>query len=178
MRPIISSLTLGVVSLLAVARPLPTSAQAPPIEPATRVRVTISDHGIRHVGALRAVDGDTLVLDTLRLARTAITRLEVSRGRKGHAVLGAVIGAVTLGVVGAVGGAAYSQIPDYPDDVTETAALGGGAGLVLGGLIGAGVGALIKSDRWEEASFDQLHVSFMRWPGGPLGLSLRLAVRF
>lgn len=177
MRPIISSLALGVVSLLAVTPLLPVAAQAPPIEPGTRVRVTISDRGIRHVGALRAVHSDTLVLDTLRLVRTAITRLEVSPGRRGHAALGAAIGAVGLGVVGAVVGYEICQAADCGDDA-DGAMLGGGAGVVLGGLIGLGVGALIKTDRWEETSLERLRVSFTRRSGGPLGLSVGLEARF
>ena len=52
----------------------------------------------------------------------------------------------------------------------------GGAGLgALGAGIGAIVGALIKTDRWEEVPLDRLRVSFVPQRGGrfALGLSVR-----
>ena len=57
-----------------------------------------------------------------------------------------------------------------------TAAIGAGVVSVAGAMVGIVVGALIKTERWEEVPFDQLRVSFVPQRDGRLGIGL--SVRF
>jgi hypothetical protein len=43
-----------------------------------------------------------------------------------------------------------------------------------GGLVGLGIGALFKTERWEEVPLDQLRVSVAPQPDGRLGVSVSL----
>ena len=152
MRPV--SLLIGVACLLTTALLRTAAAQ---VGPGDRVRVTTPDIE-RYDGTVQAIRGDFLTVDTLTVPRASITRLEVHRGRKGQAHLGAAIGAVALGAAGVAVGIAFCEGFECPKG--EGAAVGGGAGVLVGGLLGLGIGALTKSDRWEEVPLDQLRVSF------------------
>lgn len=54
--------------------------------------------------------------------------------------------------------------------------IGVGAAVVgaFGGLVGLGVGALIKTERWEEVPLDQLRLSPVPQRDGRLGIGLAL----
>ena len=155
------------VAVLAVAPLLSVAAQEDPfrprrpgrVKPGDRVRVWAPEFGVQKwVGTLRALRGDTLTVDKMRFAFASVTRLEVRRGGKSHALAGAAIGGVIGAVSGAVGGAA--SCADSFVDPGGCALLGGlvfGAG---GALLGAVVGALAKTDRWQEVPLAFLRVSF------------------
>jgi hypothetical protein len=113
-----------------------------------------------------AVDGNTLTLSiqrfrpdahgrgTIDSVPTSVAIAEIDSvlrhtGRRAAGGKGAVIGGVTMGLVGAVGAAASGY-----GDATDL------YGIIGFSAIGAGVGWLIgsilKRDSWEEVSFDHL----------------------
>ena len=93
------------------------SAQQPPIEPGSRVRVTAPDCGVsRQATTVEALRGDTLVLagdptrnsNPINCPLTSVTRLDVSQGRKSHFAASAGIGVVIGAAGGGIGLAASS----------------------------------------------------------------------
>ncbi len=184
----------ALVSLVALAHTVPLSAQQPPqLKPGQRVRVTTTAAGATsEVGTLVSVSRDTIVLaglrhtkrlgldwavDTVRTAVpvAAVTGLEVSVGRGNRAGTGFLIGAVAGALIG---GAALPAAASAIGGGTTATGLGEVAGgILLGGLVGGGVGALVgltsERERWEPVPLEQLHqlrVGLMRGPGGRLRL--------
>ncbi len=134
------------------------------LKPGAKVRLTVPTLGLNERGGwVQELTGDTLVahvdvmqqgrlrLEMLHVPMSSITKLDVVTGRKGHWLAGAGIGFL----FGVVTGAASGDDPSdqwFAYSAGEKAMMGG-----LGfGLIGAGVGALIKSDRWSEVPLDQI----------------------
>ena len=158
--------------------PTEIAAQEPlPLEPGVRVRVTALDCGLSgRATGFRALRADTLVLETTECPLDSVTRLEVSRGQKSHAMLGAVIGA-SAGVFGAVayckGGNCGLRILSGPEnDLTSVLVITFG---VVGIIVGAKVGNAIKTDLWEEVPLERLQVSLVPQRDGrfALGFSVR-----
>ncbi|NIM48165.1 MAG: hypothetical protein GTN78_20805 [Gemmatimonadales bacterium] len=143
--------------------------QPPPLEPGQRVRVTVPTRDMnKHVETFRRLRGDTLVLESMRCPLSDVTRLEVHRGEKSKAGKGALFGGLVgagLGVVASVVWAAHDC--EFIDNVgcegEEVAVMAGGTAILgaAGALLGAGVGALIQTDRWEEVPLDRLRVSLV-----------------
>lgn len=123
----------------------------------SRVReATPGSPSVESIGIVEGLTRDSVRLDTdlgvRRVALSSTVRLEISRGIHANtgrgAWMGALIGGVGLGVVGALSCDGKSIHPlDTPSACALGGALLGGAG---GALIGLGVGALIKTERWEE----------------------------
>ena len=147
-----------------------------PLASGSRVRVTAPDCALRGQAAtLQAIRADTLVLETTECPMASVTRLDVSRGQKSHALLGAGIGftAVALGVVIYCKTAEFSGCVPYDSDLTLAFALiYGGVGGVAGGL----VGYLIKTERWEEIPLERLRLGLAPQRDG--GFALGFSVRF
>jgi hypothetical protein len=170
-----------VTSLLAISLLVPLTTlpaqQSPPIERGSRIRVTAPSMGAdKLVGTCMATGGDTLYVQaetqttTLGIAVTSVTRLETSRGRKSHPWRGAGIGALSGAVLGLGIAVAFPEGEDR-EELLFFPVTGIGAGLV----VGAYIGALIKTDRWEEVPLDQLRVSFVPQRDGRLGLALSIS---
>lgn len=125
----------------------------------------------KHTGTVTSIAADGLVLgidgteSRVGIPLASVSSLSIFRGRKSGAGTGALVGFV----VGAVYGASL-EVPErgscgapcwiWPNS-------GDGASAVLavfcGGIgtgIGAILGALFRSDRWEEVPLDRLRVSF------------------
>jgi hypothetical protein len=154
-----------------------TAQEQPPLEPGQRVRVTAPDLAIHNqAGRFEAVRGDSLVLagavSTMTFPVASITRLEVSRARKSHTLIGAGIGFV----VGALAGAAVGPSA-ITGDISKGGArlFGAGIGALGGTVLGLAVGAISKSDRWEEVPLDRLRVSFAPQADGRFALMVSLA---
>jgi hypothetical protein len=138
--------------------PAPLSAQATStIEVGSRIRVVTPD--MRTVtGRVEAATSDTLLLrpdDNTAAASmqvATLTRIEISRGirsRKTSAWRGARWGAVIGAVPGAISlGLQHTQVGGGAS-VAKAAALGAWSGGLFGGLIGAAVGALRPGENWE-----------------------------
>ena len=130
-----------------------------PLVSGSRVRVTAPDCALRGEAAtFRTLRADTLVLETTECPLASVTRFDVSRGQKSHALLGAGIG-FTAGALGAV---VICKVVEKgsceltDDDITLEAALITGA---IGGLAAGIAGYFIKTDRWEEVPLERLRVS-------------------
>jgi hypothetical protein len=165
------------LSIPLIALPSPVTAQAPMLEPGARIRVWAPELGIEKRSAtFQALRGDTLAAvadSTMHCPLTSVTRLDVHRGRGGHARTGAVIGIGAGAVIGAVTAVIVCEAAWCTVDGGVVLA-GAGIGVLTGGLLGAGVGALIKTDRWEEVPLDRLRVSVASQPQG-VGLAISIA---
>ncbi|NIM51536.1 MAG: hypothetical protein GTN62_12050 [Gemmatimonadales bacterium] len=139
-------------------------AQAPTLEPGARVRVTVPHLGLtRHAATFETLRGDTLVVvadSVIYCTLASVTRLDAHQGRRGHpaqgALIGLAVGAVAGGVTGAVG-CGTSWWCTTQKGVSLGAVIGG----LTGALLGTGIGALIKTDRWEQVPLDRLRVSVL-----------------
>jgi hypothetical protein len=107
--------------------------------------------------------------DPLRVSRQAITHLEINTGRRGHALKGMWIG----GLTGAVWAGSHPCVNEGCAEgfSVEFAVYGG----LLGGLSGAGIGALIKTDRWTEVPPDRVHVGLAPVRGRGVALCVSVA---
>ena len=173
-----------VLVALFVATSSPLAAQQAPVEPGARVRVKappLQPDWVR--GTVVGWESGSLVLEPekpdgntpLTLARDQITRLDVHRGSKSRVLLGAGIG---FGVGAALGFAACAGNTGSP--CTNDAGEGSPAGfaLALGG-VGAGLGALVgllfRTDRWEAVPLEGIHVTFAPVYDGQPGLALSVS---
>ena len=166
-----------------VLTPLTTAAgQGAIAAPGARIRVSAQGLATTQVvGTVVALHADTLVLapqsgrGLLALPLESVQRLDVSRGRKSLAGAGAGIGGVIGAVSGAVWGAASCAEPSFV--APEQCAIMGGLLVGAGGaLLGAVVGALSKTERWQEVPLDQLRVSVVPQRDG--GFALQASLRF
>jgi hypothetical protein len=166
-----------VAPLLLLLLPLPQSPSTSPLTTGTRVRVTARGDGPerRLVGPLRTFDGEALTLipegsaDHVTVPRETITRIEVSRGSRSRAGRGALIGAV-LGLAAiAIAESTRGENYEAPDNYGLIV-----AGSIAGGaVVGAGVGALMRSEKWEAQPWA---VGPGRRAAGPV--SVKVTLRF
>jgi len=177
------SCLLGVSLAVLPLAPLAAQSTAPPVPPGARVRVRVDSPPPPRtvIGTVRTIDADTLALAPSgggaveRVPLTAIDRLEVSRGRgvvASHVLIGALAGAA---VGGLLGGAGSSCGGDQWCSLFRGLAVTGG--VALGGLVGAGVGALIKGEKWRTVPLEP-RASAVPLPGGRVGVGVSLGLRF
>lgn len=165
--------------------PLATIAaqQASPVKAGDRVRIIAPNvSGSPFVGTVVALEADSLVvhdsMDTWRLSLASVEQVDLSQGRKSHALLGAGIGLLVGGGVafavlytgGSTGLCDQSANQDAMDSgaCIGLTALGGVAGAGLGAIIGG----LIPTERWQDIPLERLRVSLRPRAGGRLGLAL------
>ena len=135
--------------------PLPLAGQdvAPPAPRDSRVRVTMQvPAGMEYVGSLESWDAESLSLAGSggppgRLELSELAKLEVSRGMKGNAGTGALIGAGVGLVGGIVAGILFSPENDDYGLVYMSIAMSTFVGATA---IGAVTGAFIKTEKWQE----------------------------
>ncbi|MEX1186311.1 MAG: hypothetical protein WEA80_06955 [Gemmatimonadaceae bacterium] len=142
----------------------PVAAQMAGLGAGSRVRVTSPRDDLnKHVGTVLEVRGDSVVIAGRHGSRTIalanVTRLDVSTGTRRHVGRGALIG---LGVGALLGLTVVDEgVEDCTDEflicpvpvsraqmATAGALVSGAAGVVIGAI----VGAFVKSDRWESRS--------------------------
>jgi hypothetical protein len=183
-----------VIVVLAAGVPV-ALAQAPPVPPPLKlpagVRVRVWTHSLpnhRIEGTLLSADstavalvpksGQPLLGGEMRLPAPDVTRLDVALEKKGHWWQGALIGAAV--------GAALAFTDDVDPvlcEVNENVLCSRGEAVLVYGLtstaMGAGIGALIKTDRWTPVALDAFGP-----PSPPLvresraPLSVKLTFRF
>ena len=144
-----------------------------PVTVGDRVRVTAPDIDLnRYDGTIRVIGRNALTVDTLPIALESVTRLDIHRGRKSKsgtgALIGAGIGLVYFAYIASVCSRGFVCTGDVLV-AAFTIVVGGGAG------IGALVGWLIKTDRWEEVPLNQLRVSVVPQRDGRFALGFSVA---
>ena len=163
-----------------------------PLEPGDTIRVYApSEYQERVVGSIWSMEHDAILVKnetniTWRIAYPAITRLEVAAGQKSNWLIGGVVGVLLGGALGGTGTYLVCQSLDLgfgtPTSGEREAACRSGAvkGLIAGGvggaIIGMGIGALIKTDRWKEVPLDRLRLQPVATFDGRFGIAA--SVRF
>jgi hypothetical protein len=141
---------LPAVTALVVLHAMPAAGQDPP-KPGDRVRITAPRIGLdRHIGVVHRLDAETITVDSTPIARDEVTRLDVYRGRRGHAGSGAIWGGVIVGGLFGVAAAAVCTDPFFDCDPAAGFAAGFLSGALAGAVVGAGIGALIRTDAWSD----------------------------
>ena len=144
---------LLLLATAAVAQDAPDKELKSVLTPGSRVRLVSSSVGARLQGTVLAVDDKELTLVSeerppLKVALSSIAELDLSMGRRRHWRRGLLIGAG----VGLLWGAVAKVDEDFcdPDYTTNFCSRGEAMGgmTAASGLMGAGIGALFKSDRW------------------------------
>jgi len=138
-------------------------------EPGMRIRITARvPESQRWIGEFIANDRDTITMRESGTNAALVTvptlhveRFEISSGRHGNALRGAVIGFAAGAVLGAgIGYAGYSEDDAFDYSAGETAAISAVAVGVIGGVVGVVAGALTHSERWRSLPLEDLR-------GGP-----------
>jgi len=168
-------------TILALASFTDATAQVLPLRPGQRVRVTAPTLGfVNQSATFQGLHGDTIVAiaDSVRhYPLSSVTRLDVYRGRKSAWARGLLIGSITGGFAGVIGGLLLGDDPQQfylSLTVEEKAGIGCAAGAVSGALVGLIVGGLIKTDKWEKVSLERLRVSVVAQRNG-FGLGASIA---
>jgi hypothetical protein len=112
---------------------------------------------VRRVGTASDLDSDTLVIlpedggSALTIPRYRIEQIQLSQGKKSNWLKGGWIGAASAFAVGtAIGWASCAESGCEVEPMAVGLAIGGFS--AVGGFgIGAGIGALSKSERWADA---------------------------
>jgi len=187
MKPRCLALFLAVLGTGAPVALAQTAPAPPPLKlpPGIRVRVwTYSLPGERIEGTLRSADSGAvrlvpksdqpLLAEEMTLPAADVTRMDVALGKKRHWWQGAVIGAA-LGLAMAF----TDDVDPVLCEVNENVLCSRGEALAVYGLtstaLGAGIGALIKTDRWTPVALDTLGPP-VRETRAPL--SVKLTFRF
>lgn len=158
------------IATMVSAAPVKLGAQEHwPVSPRDRVRVTMKRDHSAVIGTIQTIKGNALVIQPKKsqfrtVALRDIAKLEVSRGQRTGALKGAAAGFVIFGIAGAVAkGAACEADLGLGTSSGEpcpgkAALVGVGTGAV-GALLGAVIGSFIRTDRWDEASLDDVHIT-------------------
>lgn len=142
-----------------------------------RVRVTRA--GSKFTGILRDLDDQNITVETrdsrdpVVMRRADVWRLEVYRGSRSRAGHGAVVGFVALGALAIPAWQGCGECEGMPP---ARFVIGAGA---VGAAIGATIGALIRSDPWQNVPVArvQLGVTPTLGRGRTAGLTLSLGFR-
>ena len=171
-RSLRSSVWFG-VGLVLLTMPMGLTAEEGPVV-ATGAVVRLSAPSIdQHRISGTIVSADERILNVeLALGRNVtvpkdgIEKLEVRTGRRSHWRAGLLAGLAAGVVLGAAAGCDNCFGPTKGEAVALLAP--------LVGIVGAGVGLLIRTDRWEPVSPHRLHVSLGLPARGRVGLSVGL----
>jgi len=171
--------------------------QAPLPQPGSRVRIAFLCEPPHHppVGAVRSecrsegrlvlLSRDPIALavagSTTNYSLNALTRLEVSRGRKSHSLAGAGVGflvgaGATFALLHSGGSTSLCDRSANQDALNSGECIGLTA---LGGLAGAGVGAvvgaLLRAERRQDIPVERLRVGAAPQPGSKFGLAFAVS---
>jgi hypothetical protein len=154
-------------AILCVVMAAGAVAQAPPLVPGQRVRVTAAAAELdKQVGTFQALEGDVLVFVAETPARvdhrvkvrtitrvpvTAVERLDVRTGSRDNALLGGLVGFFVGGACGAL--VAYTGF-------TESESPGRDLLIPIGGVVFAAIGLIggyfVKTDTWTQVPAERL----------------------
>jgi hypothetical protein len=180
---VLGTATGSSASSQALTGPAATSLGA---QPGARVRIVQSDSAATsQIGTVAAVGQDGMTIrrdhpgDSLAIRFAGIERLDLSRGRHGHALIGLGIGAAGGVLVGALVGAAAASSGPLRINSGDGAAVGAIVVGAVGAVVGTVVGAVIRTERWHtvwmRSVADHAHASLDLVPN-PTGNRLGLRV--
>ncbi len=134
------------------------------LPPGSRLRVGSSTGAL--VGTLVSWEADALVLDAgqgepRRIPLAAVSKVELSRGKRSNAGRGAVIGAA----VGAVPGLLVGW-GDSPEHENQRPVVVGAIGAAAGAGIGAAIGWAAKTEKWEAVETARFRAGLVPLRGG------------
>jgi hypothetical protein len=167
-------------------------ATSPLLAPGVRVRLTAAAGGGKVLGSVRgtlaAMDSSQITVDTrepgtgyssVQIPLERVSKLEVSRGRHGHALAGAVFGFAGGAAAGAIlddSGPIGVECPVPPNPCGGSNPKLGWA--LAGGLVGFPVGALlghfVRTERWSPVDLPRVEVTAGPLPGRGLRFVARL----
>lgn len=147
----------AVLFMVSVASPVRlASAQSTELPQGARVRV---DAGPVLTGAFVGARNDTLLIvttgthDTTAVPLNAVRTFDVSTRRTGHAIkgaaLGLAIGAISGFAIAAAVGSPRADGPFAGSNAAQSVGIFGGVGALAGSAVGAVVGSLFRTERWE-----------------------------
>jgi hypothetical protein len=159
----------GRCCIAALLTALPGIAQADeaagPIVVGTRVRLQAPSVVAGPIeGLVFDIDDDALLVGSdhappIRVPRDAVARLEISTGRRGHALQGLAIGAAAGGLLfGVIGQEDYCVEYYDPSESCPGRAEMVGIGAFGGAVWGLLIGHLVKGDRWSKVPAERLQV--------------------
>ncbi len=111
----------------------------------------------------------------VKIPRQAVTELELSAGRHRRALKGMLIGA-GIGLAAGLAAPSLNCFDCSSSPTTSDKLAVGSLFALVGAAYGAGIGALVKSDRWKHVPLERIRVSVARLPGH--GLELLVSARF
>jgi hypothetical protein len=196
MRSFVESPVRGAAALAFVASASLAAAQAPvsdtapvagAVTPGTRVRITRTYDGPR-TGTLVALGPDTALVrwqpgePVAEVPLVETTRFEVAHGHRRQSLRGAgtglLVGAVSGFVLGAATYTGCEGQTNCLDIVGSAEGAGAIGGIVLGGVgvvLGAVVGAFVRSERWRTVPLARARVGYgVPAPGRGAGLVARV----
>jgi hypothetical protein len=168
-------LVLSLACCVCLAAPA-IADEAVPLSAGTRVRVTAPELLSRRVTGTLAAAGEREIVLALSsterrtIPRSTVTRLEWSRGRHGHALAGAAVGALLGGAFAAVASGLACDVEICEGSPASAFLVCAG----LGALPGAGIGALVRTERWVDAPGGRVRVSVAPTHGRGVAASLSL----
>ncbi len=174
-------LSTRVLIILTVAPVVTIAAQQPlPLHSGDRIRATVPSLSPRPlVGTVIAFQTDSLIVQggtsTWHLSLASLTHLDVSQGRRSHALLGAGIGLLVGAGVGVLIANDCDTIEGPFATQGQCTAVGAAAFGGAGALVGALTGALARTERWAGVPLDGLRVSLPSNRGGALHLRASLS---
>jgi len=171
-------LTTSLVLLLSMPPAFMLADEAPSGPPAEGDRIRLKAPGVADrtiIGRLLRADQSALAVtrddgSVVDVPRSAIQELEVVRGRRSHAKTGAAIGAAAM--VGVVLATPCDSSVSPCDAYSAVYAVFFG---LLGAAVGAGIGKMIKTDRWVKVDPGRVEVAV-----APMrrGVAFGVSVRF
>ncbi len=149
-----------------------------------RVKVFPAQPGAKAItGNVADLAFDTLIVlpegggETLTFDPHDLRKIEVSQGKKGNALLGLAVGAgvgFTAALVICKADAGADTCGGSGQIIGDATALVAAGAAVIGGGFGAGVGALIKTERWTDAQLPPVALNVGQDGSVRLAFSLRL----
>lgn len=149
------------------------------VAPGTSVRLASRLIDGRISGRVLRADGHSLELlpkrgAAVRVPYGTLTSLDVSFGSRRHVREGLLAG-LAFGVVMGVTADVDEDACDWNDETYCSRREAVGVSVLGGALLGAGIGALVKTDRWQAVAVDELRVGLAPLRGRGAGLALALS---
>jgi len=176
------SLTAAAAIALALSSTGAAEDAVTPLRSGDRIRYRLSEGDPLITARLIETLAGSLLVETedgrgIRLDVSSLRRLDVARGKRSHARLGAILGGGAGAAVGGFFGFAAASL----DEIEGSHPLEGallGAAIVGGGgaLVGAAIGSAFRTDRWQRLRDQKVQLALAPAPGR--GWTAAVSVRF